>query len=44
MTRRELERLLDLLGKLHEETDPSDGRLRDEISHVRYSVAERLDQ
>lgn len=41
MTRRECERLLDLLLKLHEEVD-DDGYLRDEISHVRQAVWERL--
>jgi len=35
MTARETERLLDLLLKLSEECPPTDGRLRDEIAHVR---------
>jgi len=43
MTTRELERLSDLLLKLHEETDPAEGALRDEISHVRFAVDERLE-
>jgi hypothetical protein len=44
MTKRELERLADLLLKLHEETDPAEGALRDEISHVRHRVQELTDQ
>lgn len=41
MKTRELERLNDLLLTLYEEVD--DGALRDEISHVRHEVWERLE-
>jgi hypothetical protein len=41
MTKRELERLSDLLLKFYEATE--DGGLRDEISHVRHEVNEQLD-
>lgn len=43
MTKRELQRLLDLLMKLSEATDPSDGVLRDEISRVRSAIWDRLE-
>jgi hypothetical protein len=42
MTRRELDRLSDLLLKLYEVSE--DGALRDEISHVRHEVEEQLDR
>jgi hypothetical protein len=42
MTRRELERLSDLLLKFYEACE--DGALRDEISHVRHEAEERLDR
>ena len=43
MTSRDLQRLSDLLLKLFEETDPSAGYLRDEISHIRYVVEDLLE-
>jgi hypothetical protein len=43
MSKRELERLSDLLLKFFEEVPTGNGALRDEISHVRYEVEERLD-
>jgi hypothetical protein len=41
MTTRELERLLDLLAKLSEQT--SDGRLRDMIAEIRSACWDRLE-
>jgi len=41
VTTRELERLLDLLAKLSEQT--TDGRLRDMIGEVRSAIWDRLE-
>ena len=43
MTERELERLLTLLTKLSEQTDPGSGQLRDYIANVRNYVWGKLD-
>jgi hypothetical protein len=43
MTRKELERLVDLLGKLSESTETHEGELRDHIAHVRHHVNDCLD-
>ncbi len=40
MTKREIERLLELLLKLSEE-ETTDGRIRDEIAHIRDHLWER---
>ena len=44
MTARELERLLDLLLRLSEETEPGEGLQRDWISLIRSYVYDKLEE
>jgi hypothetical protein len=43
MSKRNLQRLLDLLLEFSETTDPSEGALRDEVSRVRSAIWDRLE-
>lgn len=43
MTKRELERLSDLLAKFSESLNPGEGELRDQIGYVRHMVEASLE-